>query len=316
MTPAPRSRVPKGEVITEPDDTIPDGKENLINEEEDRDDPHLVMRRTFTTGGLHNKPSIGNLDGDASSKRTSVLRRSSSIHNTSDREKVPKKSISTDMREHLKHLGPSNLASRPRTTRYNTVKIKPGAPSLAEGPRRLPYMSETSHTGTAAQGGVGAGLLNSAGIDAKDGVLALQAGYGSISPSSSYRNPKRDNLASHAEETPQSPRHSRNNSRSTIGSIRSISPHFASNRPPARSGSITENIVDAGGFKKTVLELTSSSDDVDGSRGTPSQSNGQSNSPEEDKKSERQSGSGGRKKRRRKKRKDGEEQPLLGGDHR
>merc|ERR1711939_605664 len=35
-----------------------------------------------------------------------------------------------DMREHLKHLGPSNLASRPKSTRYNTVKIK-----SALGPR-------------------------------------------------------------------------------------------------------------------------------------------------------------------------------------
>ncbi|TQS37010.1 hypothetical protein Golomagni_02529 [Golovinomyces magnicellulatus] len=31
---------------------------------------------------------------------------------------------SSDMREHLKHLGPSNLASRPKSTRYTTVKIK------------------------------------------------------------------------------------------------------------------------------------------------------------------------------------------------
>ena len=34
-------------------------------------------------------------------------------------------------------------------------------------------------------------------------------------------------------------------------------------RTPARSGSITENIIDAGGIKKTVLEMTSSSEDQD-----------------------------------------------------
>src|ERR1700753_3385446 len=32
----------------------------------------------------------------------------------------------TDLRQHLRHLGPSNLASKPKQTRINTVKIKPG----------------------------------------------------------------------------------------------------------------------------------------------------------------------------------------------
>lgn len=56
-----------------------------------------------------------------------------------------------NMKEHLKHLGPSNAASRPKATKYTSVKIKPGVGTIPEGaavnsparsehfsPRRLP----------------------------------------------------------------------------------------------------------------------------------------------------------------------------------
>ncbi|KFY63141.1 hypothetical protein V497_02107, partial [Pseudogymnoascus sp. VKM F-4516 (FW-969)] len=58
-----------------------------------------------------------------SPKATFMIRRSSAA---ADGGSVTVRGNATDMREHLKHLGPSNVASRPKTTRYNTVKIKPG----------------------------------------------------------------------------------------------------------------------------------------------------------------------------------------------
>src|SRR6201999_735537 len=53
-------------------------------------------------------------------------------------------------------------------------------------------------------------------------------------------------------------------SQSTIGSLpnsrqQSRSPYYH-HKGPARSGSITENIVDTNGFRKVVLEMTSSSE--------------------------------------------------------
>ena len=38
-----------------------------------------------------------------------------------------------NMKEHLKHLGPSNAASRPKATKYTSVKIKPGVGTIPEG---------------------------------------------------------------------------------------------------------------------------------------------------------------------------------------
>ena len=283
LNPAPKSRVPKGEVVTEPDSTIAEGEENLI----DIDGDH--GKDAFGAAVKHN-PTLENharTNGNNAELATSpgarhVNRRTSSIANVSDREGGGSRPrpMNPEMREHLKHLGPSNLASRPRTTRYNTVKIKPGAGSLVEAIKD--GTTETPRTGsTAAQGGVGAGLLNSAGKDAKDGVLALQAGYGTI-PSGSPPSPKKSRkgslVAMASEETRKaragadeigrrgSRHHSPANSHSTLGSTDGmLSTQLPSNRGTVRSGSITENIIEAGGITKTVLEMTSSSDDPEDS---------------------------------------------------
>ena len=304
MTPAPKSRVPKGEVVTETENTLANGEEELIDVDGENKDPHQTMRRVSTTDGHTTKPNGLNRDLGSSPRKVSVLRRSSSIQNASDRESSQKRSMTAEMREHLKHLGPSNLASRPRTTRYNTVKIKPGAAPSGEGARKPYDISETPSTSV--------DLINLAGKDAKDGVLAVQAGYGSIPSGSppSPKNSRKGRLVAHAEEEARRSRRSLNTSHSTLGSMHSGSPRPRSKRGTARSGSITENIIDAGGFKKTVLEMTSSSDDPEGSGGAPLK-NGESDGAADGKEAERQSGNGGRKKRRRRKKKDGEEQPLL-----
>lgn len=39
---APKMRVPKGEVVTEPDDTLAAGEENLIDLGEDNNDPNML----------------------------------------------------------------------------------------------------------------------------------------------------------------------------------------------------------------------------------------------------------------------------------
>ena len=319
MNPAPKSRVPKGEVVTEPDSTIAEDEENLMDADVDhKDGGGATMKRHLTSDGPITKTNGNNTDLSTSPGTRQPNRRTSSIANLSDREGGSKsRQMDPEMRKHLKHLGPSNLASRPRTTRYNTVKIKPGAGSLVEAikdgtPETL------RNNSVAAQGGVGAGLLNSAGKDAKDGVLAVQAGYGTIS-SGSPPSPKKSRqgsiVAKAAEETRQArlgadgnggrrPRfNSRTNSHSTLGSMDGmLSPQSPNNRGTARSGSITENIIEAGGIKKTVLEMTSSSDDPEDAAA--------------DGKKENDSRSGAKKKRRRRKRKpgerDGEDAPLLG----
>ena len=322
MHPAPNQRVPKGQVVTDVDNTLANGEEALIDIGEDKTDPHQALRRHVTSIDTH-AHDVNGRPGD--------LRRTSSTAYGSDREggqKKPKPQI----RDHLKHLGPSNLASRPRQTRYNTVKIKPGAGTLGDAMSKASEQSDTTpRNSIAAQGGVGAGLLNSAGKDAKDGVLAVAAGYGSIPSGASPPSPSKarkglealaENAARGREEDDQSDRsrskhRSRATSKSTLGSMHSgtTSPR-ANKRGTARSGSITEQIIEAGGIKKTVLEMTSSSDSGEG--GAQVQEEGASNSVDGGKENS-PSGDTKKKKRRRRPKKAGggesEFTPLLDSGH-
>lgn len=350
MHPAPRSRVPRGEVVA-PGNALAPNEENLIDLDSQKAQHH-GLRRTATSDTV--KANGINPELSSSPKKPLHLRRPSSATGNSD-QSVPKRV--TD-RNRLKHLGPSNLASRPRQTRYNTVKIKPGGGSFSDV-SKLQESTETPRSlsmSTAPQGGVGAGLLQSAGKDAKDGVLAVQAGYGTInstSPDSKRlqtpnkgdrsapdfdhsESPSKTNLNSNeatptnkSRPPPRSPT-SKPTSQSTLGSLGSPQPSptrgARSKRSVARSGSITENIIDRDGIKKVVLETTSSSDDsgsgggarVDGSAaatagaeedkkgedGEAREENRKPGSSSADRNGEEggSSGAGGKKKRRRRKR--------------
>jgi metal transporter CNNM len=201
-----------------------------------------------------------------------------------------------DMREHLKHLGPSNLASRPKTTRYNTVKIKPGHVSNRTDSRtdstiyRDSITEEPYQDRCAPQGGEGEGLIRSAGKEASDGVQALQQGYGTLDRSISYspskfskseqtymdgpakdrspspktyaiRSPSPTRLAVPRQDSFHSDQNS-DRSSNTLGSLHS-SNHSPTRRKrgAARSGSITENIIEAGGVRKVILETNGSGDE-------------------------------------------------------
>lgn len=95
-----------------------------------------------------NEPLLGNKNKSAGAERKSslqngqttfLMRRKSSTGSDAARENggpgvkpVPVRSSATDMREHLKHLGPSNAASNPRQTKFSNVKIKPGVGTIPE----------------------------------------------------------------------------------------------------------------------------------------------------------------------------------------
>lgn len=119
---------------------------------------------------------------------------------------VPVRSSPAEMREHLKHLGPSNSAARPKPTKYSSILIKPGLGTIPQG--------QPTSTGTNGKGngnppsGLGRAELKrsasadvaptskpadkdtepeipkSAGRDASGGAAALKAeGYGTMSGS-------------------------------------------------------------------------------------------------------------------------------------
>lgn len=320
---APKSRVPKGEVITDPNDSIADGAENLIDLGEDDKEPQPAMRRTSTGDGL-----VTRMNG-VQSEQHGLLRRNSSTVYGSDREAAQKKAPKTSLPDHLKHLGPSNLASRPRQTRYNTVKIKPGGGSLVEAASRSQENpSDTPRSNSLAGQGGSVVPPVSAGKDAKDGVLALQAEYGTINadPAPSPKNSRKGGLVTLAENGVERPASSesrpdpkRADSDDTIGSMRNGARSHTRTRGTARSGSITENIIDMGGIKKTVLETTSSSEDREDG-GAQVHGDGPSDANENEGKENTKAGEGGGRKKRRRKKKgsssksgENEDTPLLGG---
>ncbi|KAI4185904.1 MAG: hypothetical protein L6R41_003841 [Letrouitia leprolyta] len=377
---APKTRIGKHGVVAESESNIGEAEENLIDIGDDGKPQHKALQRTQTHDQV--PTTNGTIPESApASARNAALRRTSSIASvTKDGQPKPVSNL-----EHFRNLGPSNLASRPRQTRYNTVKIKPGGGNLTEN---LVKAQEATSAGTplaistaspAPHGGVGSGILSSAGKDASDGVLAVQQGYGTMTgttppksagktsgggPSAASRANSSAAIPEEQEEPqPQqrsksksasSPHHS--DSESTIGSLRKRNQHSRSGsrhhadvspsqrRGTARSGSITENIIDMGGIKKVVLETTSSSEEANASKDGGASNHNRNGSGSvsgkgteegndggvplgldgtEEGKTGQKSG-GGRKKRRRKTRKGGakskgegeESAPLLGGDER
>lgn len=328
--PAPTRRIPKTFFLPDEPSTINGAAPDLVN---------IGEGEMLTPDDLQRAKTADNPPKKAAND---ARRRSSAGQSAGGEGKPNRRGASTDeIKEHLKHLGPSNLASRPRTTRYNTVKIKPGAATataVKTDGRQTP-IRRISETVSEYQSGIGEGLLSSGGKNASGGVQALkQEGYGSLSGSPVEKRPLSANKAgnsaaldgetsghigSPARDIPQQrPPATTFESQSTIGSLpeaRSRSPYYQ-HKGPARSGSITENVIDQNGFRKVVLELTSSSDsneEVDNSGANKGHhpynentniSSGQLSSHHED----------GSKKKKRRKRKhgrghgQGEREPLLG----
>ncbi len=340
INPAPKSRVPKGEVVTEPETSAAVGQEDLIDISEETDKAREESSHRGKTpdgsqvdGKVNAKPETS-----AQQKASGLTRRTSSVAGSSDREIGHKRGGAQDK---FKHLGPSNLASRPRQTRYNTVKIKPGGGSLGDASAKPHGTQDTPRTqsvSAAPEGGLGVGVLNSAGKDASDGVLAVQAGYGSMDRSPP-RTPAKTSVTSNkgvqadrngpvGQDTTEEersrpndtkrPTPGRSQSHSTIGSLPSRNGSQSPNNKKvvARSGSITENIVEARGIKKVVLEATSSSDDTEESPNGTQQGDAANDQKENHKPNGGDdAGKSGKKKRRRKRKKggqDSEETPLLG----
>lgn len=199
----------------------------------------------------------------ASPKPTFLMRRRSSGVDGASRETITKRTDSPELRQHLKHLGPSNLASRPRQTRFTNVKIKPGAGetrgSVVSGSHRDSIISNPN------AGGVGEGILRDAGIDARDGVQALHTGYGTME-----NRPLSRTSQSHQPRVTQTrPDHSPAASDRSVSTVHSLpgrdERHIIRNRTPrgtTRSGSITENIIEHNGIRKVVLDVSSSSDEA------------------------------------------------------
>ncbi|KAH0002102.1 DUF21-domain-containing protein, partial [Aureobasidium melanogenum] len=184
IAPAPRTRYTRGNLVVDApatdDDTDVDERTHLLGHK----DSSSQSRKSSLTG---------------SREATLLLRRRSSTSSDKNRP-LPIRSNTADLRQHLKHLGPSNVASRPKATKYTSVKIKPGVGTIPENHVPTPASTqepESSQAGTPQtvvngnssrpEGGIGAGLIGSAALEAQDGAHAVAHGYGTLSPGS--KNP-------------------------------------------------------------------------------------------------------------------------------
>jgi metal transporter CNNM len=219
------------------------------------------------------------------------MRRPRAIAESGESTPIARRAPTAEIREHLKHLGPSNLASRPRQTRYNNVKIKRGSLSPSRSSQtnyevvdRAPSPDSARRASeTASLLGVQNGI-KSGGKTASDAIRALRASYGTIAdqpPASTVESESTDHphTVNKAVGTgddlldvlPEHLSHRRSRSsreRVSVQSDHVRSPSRASDsapptppyitRGPTRTGSITEQYVDSNGIRKVILETSDS----------------------------------------------------------
>lgn len=155
--PAPRTRVPKGAIVVDPSsrkpsEAVKEGEVEAVQNESD----------------LQRKQSLQ--ETPTGKATTFLLRRRSSGAGGQSLDRSTTRGIRSDdpeIRQHLKHLGPSNVASRPKATRIGTVKIKQaitdGIPNTIPENNRPASVRSSVRSVHAPQGGIGEGLLESAG---------------------------------------------------------------------------------------------------------------------------------------------------------
>jgi metal transporter CNNM len=207
--------------------------------------------------------------------------------------------------QHYRHLGPSNKASNPRNTKYSAVKIKPGTgPSATAQTRPLSAQGHIVAKIPEHEEGDETTHLLRPKLPGKDGVQALRQSYGAVptteDPSEGAGitleiEPVAD-TGDHSTKVTSDHRlllsenNGSNSSERRAGSP--VSGHSVTRKSTiARSGSITENIIETRGVRKIVLDITSSTDEEDNngagssggrSRNTGSHSPAQVKSPDSD----------------------------------
>lgn len=325
MAPAPKSRVPKGKIVEEPPLAT-----SIVDGEQIGEDGTISTSAPHTSDLLRRRSSV-----EAPPPRFQLRNKHADDNNTdASNIWITQRGATDEIREHLKHLGPSNLASRPRQTRYHTVKIKRSGTSPS---RSAQTDFESGHSTSESQphipsigyqGGIGAGLVKS-GSDAKDGAHALKIGYGTIpsqdtvtksTGSQQFKDLPQVSIPDpvHEEWEEQARSSSTQKDSSPTGSIKSVdsrSGFIYHHRGPARSGSITEQIVDVNGIRKVVLHTTGTSSSDGEDKNATKHQDQQGDHPDH-----ASTHSNAKKRRRRKKRGQnskhedgghGEDQPLL-----
>jgi metal transporter CNNM len=259
--------------------------------EEDSADNYETRKRRYNSATEAGEP-LDRSNSGSPMPGTFLLRRASAGID-GRMENVPVRASYDDIRQHLKHLGPSNPASNPKATKSTTVKVKPGvvvhdAPRPSPGPMaEQVIMEEPNDEDDEEDHNETTSLLRPA-VAPKDGAHALAQKYGATGQSPLSRSVENNSPAkadaddtgnkgvqtretapphSYAAVTAQPPqpqqelRSKSSGSGSDLAPADPTSPYSHRSNLFARSGSITENIVESRGIRKVVLETTSSNED-------------------------------------------------------
>ncbi|KAI0168984.1 DUF21-domain-containing protein [Hypoxylon sp. FL1284] len=287
--PAPKARALRKDIMMK-DAEIREGRlvdieEEFGEETQAKQAPSLNSRTEAATLGT--SPRMTTL----LMRRRSAGQDGQIIHTT-----VPVKASFGDIRDHFKHLGPSNPASNPKSTRVSAVKIKPAkasnSPSQQQPELIVGDLEQVADERTSLLG---------ARLNPKDGIQALQRSYTDTPASypdvaSKITTAAKDGASDPVDRSAQTKLTAVDNGEvsptqsSSTGSVDSIHDAIGRRRGHVRSGSITENIIESGGIRKVVLEATANLSEEEegeesGSTGTgPSDGEGAPSTPKSSKK--------------------------------
>ncbi|KAH9886565.1 DUF21-domain-containing protein [Xylariomycetidae sp. FL2044] len=270
--PAPKARTHHRKDVMLKDAAVRDGA--LIDLTDDEGDGEQGKLKSERTASLTEAPVMS-----ASPKLATFLMRRSSAGQDGQlvRTKVPVKAHISDMRDHLKHLGPSNPASNPKGTRVSAVKIKPGTGSARPGSIATDAAVDAPDGEDLEIVDERTGLLRPQ-AGAKDGIQALHQTYNGPAVPIDHGVPANTTTDGSNEQALSSDvtDHSKT-SDDNVSPVESVNRDAIGRQPRyVRSGSITENIVEADGVRKVVLEpgSSSSSEEEVGDRGNGASSTG------------------------------------------
>lgn len=263
--PAPKARAMRKELMAK---DLENRNGALIDIEEEDGHPLKIKR----TGSVSSRTEASVLSSSPRMTTLLMRRRSAGQEGQLVRTTVPVKANFEDMRDHFKHLGPSNPASNPKSTRVAAVKIKPAPNSNSNARQPGAISTDDIADDLIAVVDERSSLLGSqlnAGKDGKDGIRALQQSY-TEPHSNSKPNTPEIVTSFNGDTSEQITRGTQTKLSATVkdeisptqGSTSSIESMQDGtgrrSRGHVRSGSITENIVESGGITKVILEATSS----------------------------------------------------------
>jgi metal transporter CNNM len=265
LAPAPKARPAKKDSTSM----------TLINTED--------VARTGRMGSVGGPSEAGALSSSPRAA-TFLLRRASSGPDGQLVSAVPYKANFDEVRETLRHLGPSNPATNPRNTRSTAVKIKPGVSAASAVTATITSLGDTLSRTQSASSDTAAydvpeddensSLLKPL-LTGKNGVHALRKSYGS-----SGRSATQSRLSGHSpqptdDDDEASSSTIRPHTRSSAGpssskTVTSGTPSGAqsplrtsgTDTPPnnliGRNSGLTEDLFEHGGVQKIVIRTTSS----------------------------------------------------------